>query len=85
MYGVSIAPRLWAQHLLKALLKLGFVQSDYYQCMLLRHDMIIVLYVDDAGLAAANVETVDKLIDDLLKAKFELTREGSGDKVSQQR
>jgi len=39
--------------------------------------MLIVCYVDDAGIAAARKELVDELINNLIARGFELTREGS--------
>ena len=62
LYGLRIAPKMWAQTISKALLELGFVTSPFDACFFLRRDMMIVLYVDDAGIAAANMKTIDKLI-----------------------
>ena len=53
LYGTKIAPKLWFETAINAFKKLGFVQSKYDPCFLLRSDMLIVLYVGDAGLAAA--------------------------------
>jgi len=77
LYGLVVAPRLWNQTLVKALLSLGFVASPFDACFFLRDDAMIVLYVDDAGIAAIDIAVIDKIIDDLLEQGFELTREGS--------
>ena len=68
LYGLSVAPRLWSQHLLSALKKEGFVASKYDSCL---------LYVDDAGVCAKNKHDIDELICRLTKCGFELTCKGS--------
>jgi hypothetical protein len=40
-------------------------------------DLMIVLYVDDAGIAAPTVELIDAFVDGLKAKGFELTKEGS--------
>ena len=77
IYGLSTAPRLWFQHLWKALKGLGFKQSEHDACLLFRKDMIIICYVDDLGIQAPKKELVDTLIDQLRKQGFSLTLEGS--------
>ena len=77
LYGLSVAPRLWSQHLLSALKKEGFIASKYDSCLLIKLNMLIVLYVDDAGVCAKNEHDIDELICRLTKRGFELTREGS--------
>ena len=77
IYGLSVAPRLWFKHLLAALELEGFKQSKHDPCLLTRHDMLIIMYVDDLGLAAEKQDTIDLLIDNLRKKKFDLTKEGS--------
>ena len=77
LYGLTAAPRLWYELLLKSLLEEGFVQSKIDPCLLLRKDMMIVFYVDDAGIAAKSKDTVDKLVARLREKGFELTQEGS--------
>ena len=39
--------------------------------------MIVVLYVDDAGIGAANMDDIDELIDQLKNLGFELKKEGN--------
>ena len=77
LYGLSVAPRLWSQHLLSALKKEGFIASKYDSCLLIKPNMLIVLYVDDAGVCTKNKHDIDELICRLTKCGFELTREGS--------
>ena len=77
LYGLSIAPRLWYEHLLKALLEDGFVKSVGDECLLLKKNMIVFLYVDDCGVCAPNTQLIDDLVERLNKKGFELTKEGS--------
>ena len=77
LYGLSVAPRLWSQHLLSGLKKEAFLASKYDSCLLIKPSMLIVLYVNDAGVCAKNEHDIDELIRRLTKHGFELTREGS--------
>lgn len=77
LYGLSVAPRLWHEHLLAALIAEGFVQSENDPCLFMKKDMLIVLFVDDAGIAVKNKDDIDVLIQNLTDRGFELTREGS--------
>ena len=78
LYGLKEAPMLWSSTVLKAFRSCGFVQSQHDQCLLLRHNCIVVLYVDDAGISAPNQQIIDTLLDDLTnKCKLSLTKEGS--------
>ena len=58
LYGLSVAPRLWSQHLLSALKKEGFVASKYDSCLLIKPNMLIVLYVNDAEVCAKNMTSM---------------------------
>ena len=79
MYGLRDAPRLWFENLFQHLLspELGFTQSPYDQCLLFRHDMIIIVYVDDMRVAAEREELIDELVAYLSKKGLVLEREGS--------
>jgi hypothetical protein len=56
---------------------LGFKPSRYDPCLLIREDMLIICYVDDAGIAAKDMSSIKRLIADLRRRGFELTEEGS--------
>ena len=77
LYGVLVAPRLWSQHLPSALKKEGFVASNYDSCLLIKPNMLIVLYVNDAGVCTKNEHNINGLICRLTKCGFELTCKGS--------
>ena len=72
-----VPPRLWSQHLLSALKKEGFIASKHDSCLLIKPNMLIVLYVNDAGVCAKNKHDIDELIRMLTRHGFELTHEGS--------
>ena len=77
LYGLAVAPILWFDHVSQAFKELGFKQSTYDPCLLYTDNMLVVLYVDDAGIAAKNPSDIDKLIHMLQQKGFDLTREGS--------
>lgn len=77
LYGISEAPRLWHEHLLKALLELGLKQCQHDQCLFYKANLLIVLYCDDAGLAAPEWKYIDEFIAALERKGFALTKEGS--------
>ena len=76
--GLSVAPKLWCEHLFKALKEDGFTASKLDRCLLFKMDMMLVVCVDDVGIAAKAKEDVDEMVKRLRKKKgHELTREGS--------
>jgi hypothetical protein len=77
IYGLNYAPCLWWEHILKALKELGLKLSKHNQCLFYMKDLMIVLYVDDAGIAAPMVGLIDAFVDGLKAKGFELTKEGS--------
>ena len=77
LYGLSVAPRLWYQHLWNALKELGLVASKHDACLLLRKDLIVICYVDDLGIQAPTKDIVDQLIKQLRDKGFDLTFEGT--------
>jgi hypothetical protein len=77
LYGLSEAPRLWFQHLTKALLSLGLKQSEFDSCLFYGKDILVGFHVDDAILVAKTPTAIDKLIEDLESIGFELTKEES--------
>ncbi len=77
LYGLSIAPRLWYQHIREALLLQGLKQSATDSCLLYSKTIMIVLYVDDLGIAYSNKKDLEKLFQDLTDLGLEFTREGT--------
>ena len=77
LYGLSVAPRLWFQHLWEALKRIGLKQSQHDPCLMFGKDLIVIQYVDDLGIAGKDMATIDNLIESLKKSGFELTKEGT--------
>ena len=77
LYGLAVAPRLWNLHLFEAILDLGFIQSKIDPCLMMKKDIFLVFFCDDAGVAAKSESVIDKLVGDLIEKGFELTREAT--------
>jgi hypothetical protein len=79
IYGLSAAPKLWYEHIMATLTSpaFGFKPSTGDPCLLFGKHMMIVLYVDDAGIAAPTEAAIDSLIQRLRDHGFQLTKEGS--------
>jgi len=77
LYGTSVAPQLWWITCSTALKELGFKSSSLDPCFLYTDTMMIVLYVDDAGIAAKDPNDIDRLIEKLREKGFILTKEGT--------
>ena len=78
LYGLRTAPRLWHEHLRRALLEhLGFKASSFDPCLFFKYDMIAILYVDDLGLAFPSESVLEDFLTELKRLGFEFTREGT--------
>ena len=78
LYGSTYAPLLWYEHLFDYLVHQdGFTQSKHDPCLLMKTDIIIIMYVDDAGIAYKDEKTLDELLLRLKKNGFDLTKEGT--------
>jgi hypothetical protein len=75
LYGCKQAARNWFKMLSAGLRREGFVQSTTDTCLFLRHDCIIVVYVDDCLFFAPQRSTIDAAITSLSKI-FKLKDEG---------
>ena len=77
IYGQKQAGRVWNQHLTKILIKkVGFEQSKVDNCVFYKGQVMYVLYTDDSILAGPDPNEIDKIIDDMKKAKLDVTIEG---------
>jgi Reverse transcriptase (RNA-dependent DNA polymerase) len=75
LYGLSVAPKLWAEKLLSTLRQLGFKSNSQDECLLYRKNIMLVVYVDDVGIAAKDKATIDSFLDELTSLQYEFTRE----------
>ena len=79
LYGSKFAPKNWYQHLTKVLLKLGFRECPFDKCLFYREGLLMILYVDDAGIAAPKDEDIEGLVEELRTEGFDLEMEGDWD------
>jgi hypothetical protein len=77
LYGLSVAPKLWVDTAIEALLELGFKQSTFDKCVFFKANCMLALYIDDLLVAAKTEGVAKKLHSDLKGLGFELTIEGS--------
>jgi len=76
IYGSKFAPRNWYMHLRTTLRKLGMHESPFDKCLLYRKNLMMVLYVDDAGIAAPSQSIIDDFVKELRDHGFDLDIEG---------
>lgn len=76
LYGSVLAPKRWYEYLRDTLLDMGLKQCPHDKCMFYKKDLLMVLYVDDAGIAAPKRSIIDDLVEDLRSRGFELDIEG---------
>ena len=62
LYGLDLSPSLWFHCCTAALEDLGFKKSPFDCCLLYTEKMMIVLYVDDAGISAKDPKDIDWLL-----------------------
>ena len=79
LYGLKQAGLNWFDKLRKGLEDRGFVQSKIDPCVFMRHDCIIVTYVDDCIMFVKDIKVADTLVKSLQEGpeKFDFTDEGS--------
>ena len=77
IYGGKDASRTWYQYLSKKLIEeVGFVRSEVDECVFYRGNVMYVLYTDDSILAGPELSEIDRAIEDIKKAKLDITIEG---------
>ena len=77
LYGLSVASRLWFEHVREALLKQGLKQNILDPCFIFSPTIMIVLYVDNLGTAYSNKKDLEKLLQDLTDLRLEFTHKGT--------
>ena len=76
MYGQKQAGRVWNQFLTGKLVKVGFQQSKYDQCVFYRKNVIYILYTDDSIITEPSISEIDEAIKAIKSTKLEITEEG---------
>jgi hypothetical protein len=78
MYGLKQAGCNWYNTLTDMLLKSGFCQSSIDKCLFIRHNCIVIVYVDDCLLFSPHESILDEVITSLNK-QFKITSSNSID------
>ena len=76
LYGLADASFNWFKKLTEGLESEGFKKSDIDQCVFLRKDCIILVYVDDMIALSRNKNVLEQLVHNLKKREYILTDEG---------
>ena len=77
LYGLCDASYNWFNKITEGLESEGFVRSEIDQCVFLRNDCIILLYVDDMIALSKNNDVLENLVVNLRNKNYILTDEGS--------
>jgi Reverse transcriptase (RNA-dependent DNA polymerase) len=75
LYGLSVAPRLWFEHLSRALKAIGLTQSRYDQCLFYSKCLMLGVYCDDGCIVAESQAAVDEFLGQLRARGFEFSQE----------
>jgi hypothetical protein len=77
VYGSKNAGRTWYQYLTKKLIEeVGFVQSKVDECVFYKGNVMYILYTDDSVLAGPDRAEIESVIEDIKRAKLDITVEG---------
>ena len=77
IYGQKQAGRVWNTFLVDKLINvLKFKQSKVDECVFYRGKTVYVLYTDDSLIAGPDKAEIDRVVEDLKKAKLDITVEG---------
>ena len=75
LYGLLVAPWLWYEKLHQAQINDGFSPSQHDNCMFLKTDMLIFLWVDSCGIITPSTKIIDDFIARLKTVGFALTKD----------
>ena len=80
LYGLADASCNWFNKLTEGLELEGFVRSKVDQCIFMRNDAVILVYVDDMIALSKDKNVLENMVKNLKSKNFILTYEGSLDK-----
>ena len=80
LHGLSDASYSWFNKLAEGLEAKGYVRSEVDQCVFLRDDSVILVYIDDMIALSKDEQILNKLVANLKAKNFILTDEGSLEK-----
>ena len=74
--GKKQAGRVWNIYLKEKLLKIGFTQSKFDECLFYRGDVMFVVYVDDGIFVSPNNKHITDAIQELKHQKLDIEDQG---------
>ena len=74
LYGLHDTGRTWSGHLSEGLIELGFHQTETDQCVFIKYDAIILVYVDDCIILSKNKQIITIILK-LLRKRYTMTDE----------
>ena len=77
LYGLCDASYNWLNKITQGLESEGFVKSEIDQCVFLRKDCIVLLYVDDMIAMSRDDKVLETIVKNLKRKNYILTDEGS--------
>jgi hypothetical protein len=78
LYGLSVAPHLWVEHVKTNFLVMGLKQSDHDYCLYYRPGLLVGQYSDDICIIAKDKPTLQKFLTDLKGRGLEFTEDPGG-------
>ena len=75
LYGLKDAGRTWWEHLSDGLNEMGFTQSETDQCVFMRGETIILIYVDDCVILSKKDKDIVDVMNQL-RSRYTITDEG---------
>ena len=76
LYGQKQAGRVWSLFLKEKLEAIGFVVSEFDECLFYRDNVMFIVYVDDGIFVSTSDDAIDKAIQDLKDQKLNLEDQG---------
>jgi hypothetical protein len=76
LYGQKQAGRVWNKHLEAGLMKIGFQPSKIDPCLYYKGQVVFLVYVDDGIFLSPSKKAIDKAIQELREADFDVEDQG---------
>jgi hypothetical protein len=76
LYGQKQAGRVWNKHLEAGLMKIGFQPSKIDPCLYYKGQVVFFVYVDDGIFLSPSKKAIDKAIQDMREADFDIEDQG---------
>ena len=76
-YGLTVAPHLWYEKFVSALLDMDFTASIHDPCLLYKKNFLVIMCMDDVGAAAPSGDIIDNFVTNLKSCGVKLTKKGT--------